>query len=218
MEVIHKPDIEQPDSSSGGNPPPNNDRLNTGRKDKPPFRRGSRTVVILRSVAFVMCGAMFIIAMLFTALTLFVTSNQPYLAPNVQDEILHQDKVYIKFDDENFYRDLVIIRSKIADPEDREVTQITQGRPFKLIFTPKQSDVPENYRIFYREPGREAENTALEQQLERRIGRDREGSFDVVTLSIKDGKWPTGKFLIFFQEGGMYGGTLYAYFSVVAPQ
>ncbi|NWJ45910.1 MAG: hypothetical protein HXX08_08530 [Chloroflexi bacterium] len=219
MEVINKPGSDKTSDSNeaGFNPPPNSDEDrgdNHDNRPNRPYGKMSKTALSLRRVAFVLCGAMFGVAFLFTIFTVIVTSTQPELTPNLPDASLHQDELYIKFDDEDFYRSLVVIRDQIADPDPQEVTQIDVGRSFKLVFTPKQMDIPENYRIVYRDQNMTAENAALESNLDRKAGRNVEGGFDTLTISPHNGKWPVGRFLILYEDGGMFGGRLFAYFTV----
>jgi|GEM_PF-2058550 len=218
MEVINKPDTlndEQPGHNNNGiTPPPPNDPPKTDKNDKFPHPKKSLPALILGRAVFVIVGAMFIIMCIFSVLELIVTSNQPYLVPNVVDQSLHQDAAYLQIEGENYFREIVVIRDRPADPEDREVTQIPVGKNFRLIFTPKLASAPEEYRLVYRDGPAAGDNKTLESQLERKANHDKEGSFDVITVTAKDGKWPAGRFLITWPDAGMFGGTLFAYLNV----
>ncbi len=209
MEVLNKPETP-------GTPPPDNRKPG---KVKQEFPRPKKPLwaLILGRAAFVIVGTMFVTMTIFSVLTLIITANEPYLAPNIVDDQLHQDKIYIQIDGENFYRELVVIRDQPADPEDREVTQIPAGKAFRIIFTPKQASAPEEYQIHYRDSAKTIENKTLEQGLERRASRNREGDFDVIYVDAINNKWQTTRYLIQAPDSGMFGGTLFAYFTIYDP-
>lgn len=225
MEVINKPEVQEGDFPGDKNlpattPPPPKEPNNPGNKTKRkewPRPKWSKRARFFMSAAFVLVTTMFVVMCILSALSLVVVSNQPYLAANIQDDVLHQDKVYIQFEGETFYRELIVIRDRIADPEDREVTQIPVGQKFKLIFTPKQLDIPENYKIIYRDITKDNDNVTLGTLFDRKVGRDKEGGFDTLTVFTKNGTLSAGKYVLDFPDGGMFGGQLYAFFNVYDP-
>jgi hypothetical protein len=205
MQVIDPPKTGQGD---GRPDPPKKKRglLYGGRENKVGFFAGR--------FAFVMVGTMFTVMVLFSLLMLFVGLNEPYLQPFVVNDKLYQDKIYLLVDGETTYRELVIV-TQPGDYDQKEITQLPSGKAFKVIFTTKQLEIPENYFITFQDGPNK--HQAIEGGYTRQSLFLKDDKFYSLTVTPANGTWPDGKYEIDSPSGGMFGGRYYAYFTVGAP-
>lgn len=215
MQVISKP-------GSGGNAPkpPKKDRTDQANQPEQPLMggggwwvRGRETKIgfFAGRFAFVVVGAMVIIMTLISVFMLWVSFNEPYLQPSVVDETLHQNKTYLQFEGESIYHELAL-GNQPADIIADEVTQIPKNKAFKIIFTPKQLDIPENYRIYLKENSKEPEGGLTRQS--KYLKGTIDGNFYTMTVTSTNGSWTPGKYEIEMPDSGMFGGKWYAYFTI----
>jgi hypothetical protein len=161
--------------------------------------------------AFVIVGAMLVVMTLISVFMLWVSLNEPYLQPSVVDETLHQNKVYLQFEGESFYHELAE-GDQPANIVPEEVTQIPADKAFKIIFTPKQLDIPENYKIYLKETGKEPGDGLIRQA--KLLKDTADGNIYSLTVTPANGTWAAGRYEIEMPDSGMFGGKWYAYFTV----
>ncbi|HEX2913932.1 MAG TPA: hypothetical protein VH186_24220 [Chloroflexia bacterium] len=207
MEVLNKPESQ----SESEQPQPGAARkrrglLYGGRESKLGFFAGR--------FAFVVVGTMFVVMVIFSLFMLWVTMNEPYLQPYVINDKLYQDKVYLQVDGESTYREL-IIATQPGDYDQKEITQIPYGKSFKVIFTPKQLEVPENYYITFQSGPNQNQEIATGYTRQAKYLRD--SGFYSLEVYPREGAWPEGQYVIDAPSGGMFGGRNYAYFTVSSP-
>jgi hypothetical protein len=221
MEVINRPDT----SNTPPMPPFDDNDGNGGQGDgsnepKKGFHHPKKKLgwLIAGRAAFVICGAMFVIMIIGTFISIYIITAAPYLAPNVPDTKLRQDKIYIKFDDEDFYHELAIIKDQPVDLDPVEVTQIPQNRNFTLIFTPKQLANPEEYNARFKSGVRSGEifTNNLEVFEIRQTKNKGEESFNIVAIRPLPGKqWSIGRYELSMPSPGMFAaGKFFAYVTV----
>lgn len=208
MQVIDPPQTGQGDGRP--DPPPPQKKhglLYGGRETKIGFFAGR--------AAFVLVGTMFVVMTIFSLIMLFVGVNEPYLQPFVMNDKLYQDKIYLQVDGETTYRELIIV-TEPGEYDQKEITQLPAGKGFKVIFTTKQLEVPENYFInFLDGPNM---NHPIEGGYTRQSLYLKDDKFYSLTVTPANGKaWPSGKYSIDAPTGGMFGGRNYAYFTVSEP-
>lgn len=160
--------------------------------------------------AFVIVGSMVIIMTLISCFMLWVSTNEPYLQPSITDETLHVNKVYLQFDGSTTFQELAM-GNQPADIIDAEVLQVSPSKPFKVIFTPKQLDIPERYQVKLRETGQEPAGVFSRQP--KFLKETIDGSFYSLTLT-PNAPLPAGKYEIEFPDSGMFGGKWFAYFTI----
>ncbi len=212
--------VRKPETGEGSPPPPQNQKPAPPQPGDPLFGgggwwvRGKETKVgfLAGRFAFIAVGTMLIIATLISFFMLWVSLNEPYLQPNVIDDTLHVNKVYLQIDGENGYRELAIGNQPITlDPI--EITQLSSGKAFKIIFTPKQLDVPEHYRIYNKATGEELAGGLTRQSSYLKNTVD--GNFYTLTTTATNSTdWKSGRYEIELPDAGMFGGKLYAYFII----
>lgn len=164
--------------------------------------------------AFVMVGTMFTVMVLFSFFMTWVGVNEPYLQPYVVNDKLYQDKIYLEVEGETTYRELIVV-TQPGIYDQREITQIPAGKSFKVIFTPKQLEIPENFYITYQDDPTSA-NKEVEGGYTRQAKFLREEKFYSLTINPVNNTWPNGQYGIDSPSGGMFGGRYYAYFTVGA--
>ena len=175
--------------------------------------RGRETKVVFFAgrFAFVVVGTMFTVMVIISFFMLWVSFNEPYLQPSVVDDTLHQNKTYLQFEGENFYHELAL-GNQPADIVADEVTQIPKGKSFKIIFTPKQLDIPENYRIYLKDNGQGPDGGFTRQS--KYLKGTVDGNFYTMTVTPTNGVWTPGRYEIEMPDSGMFGGKWYAYFTI----
>ena len=124
-------------------------------------------------------------------------------------------KIYLQVEGENTYRELILVNEP-GDYDQHEITHLPVGKSFKIIFTPKQLEVPENYYItFLNGPN---QNHEVEGGYVRQAHYNKEDKFYSLTVSLPQAtSWPAGEYAIDAPSGGMFGGRNYAYFTVGDP-
>lgn len=207
MEVINKPELEPAvqEANQAVQPAPSAKKgwLYRGKENRLGFFAGR--------FAFVMVGTMFTVMVLFSFFMLWVGMNEPYLQPFVMNDALYQDKIYLQVDGETTYRELIVV-TQPGLYDQREITHLPVGKGFKVIFTPKQLEVPENFFITFLEGPKQ--NREIEAGYTRQAKLLREQKFYSLTVYPTDNTWPEGKYVIDCPSGGMFGGRYYAYFTV----
>ena len=199
--------LDKPESGEGGNPPP-------PRRSKGLFYgpgRENRVGFFAGRFAFVIVGTMFVVMVLFSIFMLWVSMEEPYLQPYVENDQLYQDNIYLQVDGESTFRQVVIV-TEPGNYDQQEITQIPAGKGFKVIFTPKQLEIPENYFITFLDgpnKGKEPEGGYTRQT---KYLTDQK--FYTLTVNPTSGPWPAGKYEIDAPSGSMFGGRNYAYFTV----
>jgi hypothetical protein len=207
MQVIDAPKTGQGDGRPDPIPPKKkHGLLYGGRENKIGFIAGR--------FAFVMVGTMFGVMILFSLIMVVVGLNEPYLQPFVVNDKLYQDKIYLLVDGETTYREVIIV-TQPGDYDQKEITQLPAGKAFKVIFTTKQLEIPENYYISYLSGPKK--NQQIEGGYTRQTQYLKEGKFYSLTVTPAVGGWPDGKYVIDAPTGGMFGGRNYAYFTVGTP-
>ncbi len=203
MQVLNRP----PTEDDGNRPPPS--RRSKGLLYGP--GRENRVGFFAGRFAFVIVGTMFVVMVLFSILMLWVGMNEPYLQPFVENDQLYQDKIYLQVEGESTFRELIVV-TQPGDYDQREITHLPAGKSFKVIFTPKQLEVPENYFItFIDGPNK---NHEIDGGYTRQTKYLKEPKFYTLTVNPTNGLWPDGKYGIDAPSGGMFGGRYYAYFTV----
>jgi len=161
--------------------------------------------------AFVIVGTMLAVATLISFFMLWVSWNEPYLQPNILDDTLHVGKIYLQYDGETVYHELAMGNQPI-DLTNAEVTQIPVNRNFKIIFTPKQLDIPEKYQIYLKEGSKEPEGGLTRQS--KYLKGTVDGNYYSLTVAPVAGKWSSGRYEVVLPDSGMFGGKWFAYFVV----
>ncbi len=203
MQLLDRPE-------SGGNPKPEKPLLGGGGW----WVRGKETRAgfFAGRILFVIVGTMFVIMTLTSVFMLWVSWNEPYLAPSITDESLHVNKIYLQYEGETVFHELAQGNTP-ASLLDSEITQIPLNKTFKIIFTPKQLDIPEKYRIYVKESGQgpvgglDLKSKYLKETVD--------GTFYTLTASPLKGSWTPGKYEIEMPDSGMFGGKWYAYFTIL---
>jgi hypothetical protein len=227
MEVINRPQTQKETAPPNLPPIDDNNDNNDGHggqgddnKPKKGFGRPKRSLgwLIAGRVAFVICGAMLIVMVIGTFVSIYFLTAAPYLVPNVTDVKLRQDKIYLKFDDEDIFHELALVKDQPVVLDQREITQIPPNRNFTLIFTPKNINLPEGYKAYLTEG--EKAGVALTADLEMFERRDTknkgEESFNIIAIRPLPGKqWVTGKYEVVMPLPGMFASArYYAYFTI----
>src|SRR5690349_21490903 len=119
MEVINKPEAPKPEKK--GHPPQGGQPLVGG---KGWWVRGKETKIgfFAGRFAFVTVGAMLVVMTLISIFMLWVSLNEPYLQPNIVDDSLHVNKIYLQIEGESAYHELAIGNQPV-DLVPQEVTQ-----------------------------------------------------------------------------------------------
>lgn len=209
MEVLNRPELDDQDEQPSANatrPAPGKGLLYRGKESKLGFFAGR--------FAFVMVGTMFTVMVLFSGFMIWVGVNEPYLQPYVVNDKLFQDKIYLQVDGEANYRELIMV-TQPGQYDQREITQLPLGASFKIVFTPKQLEVPENYFVTFLDGPNM--NQQIEGGYERQTKFLREQRFYTLTVTPTNGAWPEGRYVIDAPSGGMFGGRYYAYFTIGNP-
>ncbi len=210
MQVIDKP-------KTGGDGQPENGPLTASAPRKKGLIYGgkeNRIGFFAGRFAFVVVTSMFLIMVLFSGFMLWVSMNSDYLQPFVPNDALYQDKIYLQVDGESTYRELIVV-TQPGDYDQHEITHLPVGKGFKIIFTPKQLEVPENYFVsFLNGPNM---NHEIEGGYTRQARYIKADKFYSLTVSPANGSWPEGQYVIDAPSGGMFGGRYYAYFTVGEP-
>jgi len=172
--------------------------------------------VFFQKFGFVATGTMFVVMVFFTAIMTWVAWNEPHLAPSVVDPILHQDTVYLKFDDEDIYHELART-TETAQLDPAEVTQISIDRPFKIMVTGKRLTLPDDYHVTLL--GQGLNNTPLlVGDLDRTVSVPKGENFQLMTIFPTSGIWKPGRYELNFPDAAnMFGGQFFAYFTVIEP-
>jgi hypothetical protein len=172
--------------------------------------------VFFQKFGFVATSTMFVVMVFFTAIMTWVAWNEPHLSPNVVDDQLHQDTVYIKFDDENVYHELArTTESANLDPS--EVTQIGNDRSFKIMVTAKRLTLPDDYRVSLIGQGPNDTNLPYA-DLDRQVTVPKGTDFQLLTIFPPSGSWKPGRYELNFPDAAnMFGGQFFAYFTVYEP-
>lgn len=160
---------------------------------------------------FVVVGTLFLVMVLFSFFMTWVAANEPYLQPYVLNDKLYQDKIYLQVEGEATYRE-IIIATQPGNYDQKEITQLPTGSKFRVIFTPKQLEIPESYYITFLEGDKK--NREVDGGYTRKAQLIRDGNFYALTIEPQNGVWPDGKYSIDAPSGGMFGGRYYAYFTV----
>ena len=164
--------------------------------------------------AFVVVGTMFVVMVVFSVFMLWVSMNSDYLQPFVPNDALYQDKIYLQVEGETTYRELIMV-TEPGTYDQHEITHLPVGKSFKVIFTPKQLEVPEHYYITFLDgPNKDHE---IEGGYTRQARYQKEDKFYNLTVSPAQNSWPAGQYVIDAPSGGMFGGRNYAYFTVGDP-
>lgn len=161
--------------------------------------------------AFVIVGTMLIVAVIISVFMLWVSWNEPYLQPFITDDALHVNKIYIQMDGEGTYRELAMGNQPI-ELNQAEITQIPVGKSFKIIFTPKQLDVPERYKIYLKQTAQEPDGGLIRQS--KYLKQTVDGTYYTLTVTPTEGKWVSGQYTIEIPDSSMFGGKWFAYFTV----
>lgn len=172
--------------------------------------------VFFQKFGFISVGTMFVVMVFFTGIMTWVAWNEPHLNPSVVDNVLHQDTVYIKFDDENIYHELArTTESAQLDPS--EVMQIPTDRPFEILVTAKRLTLPEDYHVSILGQGPNNTNLAYT-ELDKRVTIPKGTDFQLLTIFPPSGPWKPGRYELNFPDAAnMFGGQFFAYLTVYEP-
>lgn len=162
-------------------------------------------------IIFIIVGTLFLVMVIFSFFMTWVATNEPYLQPFVVNDKLYQDKIYLQVEGENTYRE-IIIATEPGVYDQKEITQLPSGAKFKIIFTPKNLEIPESYFVNFAEGP--LKNKEIEAGYIRQARYLRDEKFYSITITPQNGNWPDGRYVIDAPSGGMFGGRYYAYFTI----